>query len=116
MEWGSCWGGKCWLSSTLFSLSPSVVAVEHADSKADVCLHLQSFVSCRSARLLLYCVHLNNSSSESQRRACLSAAQSISQSCVVASSIPPLAVPSFCLRQFSSSSTPCRPKTFTDRV
>jgi hypothetical protein len=52
-----------------------------------------------SARLLLYCVHLNNNSNDSQRRACLAAAQSISQSCVVASSIPPLAVPSFCLRE-----------------
>lgn len=85
-------------------------------ARADVRLHLPSFIACRSARLLLYCVHLNNSSSDSQRRACLSAAQSISQSCVVASSIPPLAVPSFCLRQFSLSSTHCRPKTFTDRT
>lgn len=82
-------------------LGGKVLAEQCVPLSSIVCSYLLAKAarhSSLSARLLLYCVHLNNNSNDSQRRACLAAAQSISQSCVVASSIPPLAVPSFCLR------------------
>lgn len=56
----------------------------------------------RSARLLLYYVHLDQNSSNSQRKACLAAAQSISQSCSYAATLDPVIIPSYCLRKLFS--------------
>ncbi|KAL7409338.1 hypothetical protein BDY24DRAFT_403473 [Mrakia frigida] len=57
-------------------------------------------VLAEHARVLLYYVHLDHSTSNSQRQACLSAAQSISQSCVFASTLPVLAIPSYVLHSY----------------
>ncbi|CED85144.1 Zn(2)-C6 fungal-type DNA-binding domain [Phaffia rhodozyma] len=52
------------------------------------------------ARLLLYYVHLDQGSSNAQRKACLAAAQSISQSCLSAAVLRPTIMPSYCLHSY----------------